>query len=405
MLKTATLLSTLIVLSITTPSHADELDANWLYLSNGGSWIEKSITLQTQLNQLPLPINSLSPDKFWWHSAQKDTQLVWQQPKTNEPRTGQQVRIDSETAPWTITDNRNGTLVLQRNNEQKYWPASQWHRLTWLSASKQEGLQLSVIQAKNEPSEFQYAWFENQLSATVRYRLLMDAPNPTVYQELIISNRSNNTLNASGYSYAQSANRPVAMMRNDVMLEAASVAMDTPVESESQGIPTLIASQEVSVKAGAHSWLPVSQTELSAVKRHYSLQWDTRQNTGSRQASTALHLLAKNELPDIQGPITLGVFDQQLATLNSFYRPHSLKKAILELGQSQLVTLNTKKRNDREWVLTLVNRSDETAPVSLTLNHWQGNQYKSLILDLDVEANQEHSFDVVLNKNGDLSVQ
>jgi len=365
---------------------AQSLQVDWLYLSGYGSWITRSETLSSTENNLHLPVSDLTAEQFWWQSNNENTQVVWAQPDPlGLPKKGVPVEIKGETGLWLIKDVSANHLVLQQGKNVRYWPQSQWHLLNWTS-SLDYGLSLTVLQPEKTKSTLFYAWQSHELTAQVRYRLDENGDSKRLTQELIVSNLSDSDYSAPGYSFAQVSSGPPRMLMKTMAFEAADAMVGTPEASQSQGVPTLISKQPIQLQAGSHVWLPVSQTDLKSVERIYALQWDSRQQ-GLQQAQSSIKLTAASELPDIAGPVKIGVFDQQIALLESFYEPTNSKEATLSLGQSSLVTLTSKLVREGQWQLTVDNRSDEAATVELMVNHWNGKISQQVPMTVRLGAN------------------
>ena len=382
---------------------AQPLTADWLYLSESGSWVARSETLLKAQSQLRLPVESLSADQFWWQAEDPRTQLTWQQTDPSHlPKRGSSVEIEGENGFWLVQEVSQTHLVLQQGKLVRYWPQTQWHQLQWTSAAD-FGLSLAVLQPENKTNALFYAWQEPALSAQVRYRLSQQGKAGTLYQELIVSNLTDSDIQAAGYSFAQQAQQaPVAMRTMVAMSESAKI--DTPKQGQSQGVPTLVSEQTIELAARAHVWLPVQQLALDSVERSYSLNWDSRQ-TGLQQAQTQLQLTSSTELPDISGSVKIGIFDQQLPLQQSYYRAEGTNSATLDVGRSTLVTMDAKLIREGQWQLLLVNRSQQDADIGILVNHRQGNTSQRLPLDLQVKANSEQRIELEQLANGSLRVK
>ena len=365
---------------------AQSLQVDWLYFSGNGSWITRTESLTGTENNLHLPVNDLTAEQFWWQSSNASTQVVWAQPDPlGLPKKGVPVEIKGESGLWLIKDVSMNHLVLQQGKNVRYWPQSQWHLLNW-TASLDYGLSLTVLQPEKTKSTLFYGWQSHELTAQVRYRLDDKGSEKSLYQELIVSNLSDSDYIAPGYSFAQINNNPQRMMAKTMAFETMDSMVGTPEASQSQGVPTLISKQSIQLQAGSHVWLPVSQTELTAVERIYTVQWDSRQQ-GLQQAQASMKLTAASALPDIAGPVKIGVFDQQIALLESYYQPSKANEATLNLGQSSLVSLTSKLVREGQWQLTVHNRSDEKAIVELTVSHWNGKTSQQVPMTVRLNAN------------------
>ncbi len=373
---------------------AQTLEVDWLYFSSNGSWISRTETLSNSENNLHLPVENLSASQFWWQADNANTQVVWAQPDPmGLPKVGAPVEIDGIAGLWLIKDVSASHLVLQQGKNVRYWPQSQWHLLNWTS-SLDYGMSLTVLQPEKTKNTLFYAWQTPDLSAQVRYRLDDTEGAPSLYQELIVSNLSDSDYAAPGYSFAQASGQP-PMLARTMSLEMSDMAIKAPEASQSQGVPTLISKQPIQIQAGSHVWLPVSQTPLNSVERLYSVQWDSRQQ-GLQQTQSSLKLTAKQSLPDLAGPVKIGVFDQQIALLESYYQPSSAKEAVLNLGQSSLVSLTSKQVREGQWKLTVDNRSNEPATVELTVSHWNGKISQQIPMTVRVSANDSKSIELEL---------
>lgn len=381
-------------------SFAETLDVDWLYFSGFGSWVARSELINGQQTQVQLPVANLNANQFWWQSSNQQTQLIWQQPDTFAmPQKGNAVEINGEAGVWIVKEVAYTHLVLQQGRQLRYWPQTQWHLLEWTTTNSEYGFELTVLQPENTRSDLMYAWIEEQLSAQVRYRLSMADDEPVLYQELIVSNLSENDFRAPGYSFAQTSRQPVLAMRASSTMEMAADMVSSPVAGESQGVPTLVSDEPVTIQAGSHVWLPVSATDLSLVERRYQIQWDTR-SQGMQQAQSTLRLETSGTLPDIQGPIKLGVFDQQIALLESQYQPTDSKTADLNLGSSMLVNVTSELVNPNEWTLVFSNRSEEAVELSFIAQHWNGNTQQRFPMTVNIPANSERTMTGRLNANG-----
>ncbi|MEJ2043128.1 MAG: hypothetical protein P8X74_06850 [Reinekea sp.] len=376
---------------------AQTLDVDWLYLSGYGSWVSRSQTLLKEQEALKLPVTSLNSDQFYWYAENPNTQLSWQTPNTDYlPQKGSSVEIIGEPGLWLVQAVNPSHLVLQQGKTVRYWPQSQWHQLEWTSA-QDFALTLQVRQPSQKKNDIFYAWQTPMLTADISYRL----QDTTLYQELTISNQTDETLRSNGYSFARNESRPVlAKAMRSTSLEASSdaIMLGAPEAGESQGVPTLSSSQPLLLEAGSNIWLPVSDTELSSVERQYQLQWDSRQ-AGLHNAQMQLVLKGK-ALPDIPGSIKVGVFDHQLATQDAFYQPQSATEARLNLGQSALISMTSHSMRDNHWRLDFSNRSQEDAVIDLTISHWNGKQSLRTQMTVKVKAKGEKAIDLELTATG-----
>lgn len=396
-----TVLSTIALAGFVGQAQAQVLDLDWLYLSPNGSWLSKTESLLSEQTQLNLPVDSLQSHQFWWQSNNPDVQLAWKQADPmGLPKKGTPVEISGESGLWLIKEVNANHLVLQQGRDVRYWPQSQWHLLTWTSTDDQ-GMSLTVRQPEKQKGELFYAWQNMNVHAEVRYRLDEGESGASLHQELIISNLSDTDYVAGGYSYSQQSAQPQVMaMRMAVESDA---IVSAPVASESQGVPTLVSDDTVQLSAMSHVWLPVSETVLSDVKRDYRMQWDTR-SQGLQKAQMSISLTAKTKLPDIAGPIKIGVFDQQIAVLESQYQPSSEKTAELNLGASALVSLQSSMVGENEWKLVFSNRSEESATVEFLVQHWDGKQTQRVPMTVRLDASSEKTIDIELATGGKIRI-
>lgn len=383
------------VLLLAGAAQAQTLNADWLYFSPMGSWVEKTESILAAETQFQLPVESLSADQFYWAASNTNGQLTWTQPDPlGLPQTGSPVAIEGESGLWLVKNVSASHLVLQQGKNVRYWPQSQWHLLSWTSASDY-GLSLSFLQPEKTKGTLFYAWQTPELTAQVRYRLDETGDEPVLVQELVLSNSGQSDYQAEGYSYAGSAQRPVVAMRTMMMSESADALISAPEASQSQGVPTLVSEEPLNIAASSQVWLPVSQTELSSVERRYQLYWDTRQQ-GMQQTTMSLALSSPNGLPDIPGPIAVGVFDRQIALMNSQYAPTNANEASLALGQSALVSMESRQSRAGNWVLEFSNRSDELAEIELMVTHWNGSRQQQLPMTVRVDAMSEKTVELEL---------
>jgi hypothetical protein len=388
-------LSASIVFGLSTVS-AQTLEVDWLYFTGNGSWLERSESLINEQTRVHLPVDDLSVDQFWWQTNNPHTQIIWAQPDPlGLPKKGSSVEISGEPGLWIIQDVSASHLVLQQGKAVRYWPQSQWHLLSWTS-STDFGMALSIVQPSPMKDEIFYAWQTYDVSAQVRYRLDESQTTPYLYQELIVSNLSDSDYSAPGYSYAQTSTQPVAMMRSMVMEDS---FVSAPTASQSQGVPTLISNQPIRLAAGSHVWLPVSNTQLTKVERQYQMNWDSR-TQGLQKAQSTIKLTSSTDLPDLAGPIKVGVFDQQIALLPSQYQPINAKEAELSMGQSALVTMNSKLVGEGSWVLDVDNRSQEEAVVELMINHWNGKTSQQVPMTVRIPAQSTKKVNLELGAGG-----
>lgn len=382
---------------------AQALDADWLYLSNSGSWVSRTTSLLSEQTQVQLPVAQLQAHQFWWQSDVDNLRLTWSQPDPlGLPNKGDPVEISGEGGLWLVKDVSASHLILQQGRNVRYWPQSQWHLLSWTSTAEL-GLSLTVRQSEKSKGDLFYAWQTPDVSAEVRYRLQALDGEAQLVQELVVINRSDNDYQAQGYSYAQVGTRPPVMMARVQSMESATSSVGTPQSGQSQGVPTLTSDQPIELAASSNVWLPVTSTPLQDVERQYQMSWDTRQQ-GFQQSQTALKIRSRTELPDIAGPIKVGIFDRQIAVLDSQYQPADKNEAVIQLGPSALVTMHSRLVREGQWQLEFVNRTDEPAAVELTLNHWNGQTSQQVPMTVRIPADGEKTVQLELSSTGAIKI-
>jgi hypothetical protein len=383
-------------------SNAESLSVDWLYLTNNGAWVARSEALSASETQLRLPVAQLTPEQFWWQTELAGTRLSWSSPDQRLlPIKGQPVDIKGEPGLWLVQGVSASQLILQQGKTVRYWPQSQWHLLHFTAPADNQ-FELSVIQAKKQNNRLFYAWQDPAISAQVRYRLDLAAAQPKLHQELIVSNLSDYDIEAPGYSFAQVQSPPQMMMRA-LSMERAQQDMAQAQSGQSQGVPTLFAREPFRLAANAHLWLPVAETRLTRVARQYQLQWDSRQQ-GLQQAQASILIESDGPLPDLSGPVKVGVFDGQVALLDSYFESGQAAQATLALGQSSLVSLTSVPEREGFWRLTLTNRSTAPASVALTVSHWNGKQSQQTPMTLTLEANSSQDLRLELGNGGQLRI-
>ncbi|EAR10852.1 hypothetical protein [Reinekea blandensis] len=386
-----------LVLTALTPL-SQALEADWLYLSNNGTWVSRTASLLNEKTQLQLPVEQLQAHQFWWQSDVADLRLVWSQPDPlGLPGKGDPVEIQGEAGLWLVKDVSASHLVLQQGRNVRYWPQSQWHLLKWTSTAEL-GLSLTVEQSQNTKGDLFYAWQTPDLSADVHYRLQEIDGESTLVQELVVTNHSDNDYEAAGYSYAQTATQGPMMLSRSVSMESDAM-VSAPKAGQSQGVPTLMSDEPVMLSANANVWLPVSSTELTDVERQYQLNWDSRQQ-GLQRAQSNLVIRSDEALPDLSGPVKVGVFDGQIALLESQYQPAEKNEARISLGQSALVTMTSRQTREGHWTLAFSNRTDEVAVVELTVSHWNGQSSQRIPMTVRIDAQDEKDVELELGGGG-----
>jgi len=383
-------------------SAAESLAVDWLYLANNGAWVARTETLTASETQVRLPVANLTPEQFWWQTELDGTRLSWSSPDQRLlPGKGQPVEIEAEPGLWLVQGVSPSHLVLQQGKTLRYWPQSQWHLLHFTAPADNQ-FELKVVQAEKQKNTLVYAWQDFAISAQVRYRIDMAADQPQLFQELIVSNLSEYDIEAPGYSFAQVQNPPQIMMRA-LSMEGDQKAMAQPHSGQSQGVPTLLSREPFTLAAATHLWLPVSETALTQVTRQYQLQWDSRQQ-GLQKARASILIESQEALPDLAGPVKIGIFDDQVALLDSYYEPGLASEATLALGQSSLVSLTSVAVREGFWRLSLTNRSSAMARIALTVSHWNGKQNQQIPMALSVAANATENIRLELGGGGMLRI-
>ena len=320
---------------VMTPVLAEEqqVQADWLYLTAQGSWIERSVELSTATTGLPLPVNELSAAAFWWQTDDPGVQLSWQNADAQWLEAGSVVQVDDWSGSWTVDRVSADLLALSQASMHRLLPADQWHRLSWVNATPAEAFQLTVQPGTDSaPVPFRYAWFDSALGAEVRYSLELEAARPVLRQQLVLHNNSDYAISVPGYSYAQSRSQGRMMLaRSEAMAADGAVSVAAPTAGDSSGQATLQSDQPLMLASGSHSWLAVQQTELSSIRHHYRFDWNTRQSA-TVPGQWALTLVADDELPAIGGPLQVAVWDQQVALLETRYQPQQGTRAEIAAG-------------------------------------------------------------------------
>lgn len=399
---------TMVALTLAVQSvRADDqtLSADWLYLTGQGSWIERSADLSQTTETLPLPVADLSASSFWWQADNTDLLLSWQTPEAQDwLNEGQLVQVDDWAGSWLVDRVRSNLVVLSQDGVQRALPADQWHRLSWLGdQGEQAGFELTVQQDTAAANAFRYAWFDGSIGAEVRYSLDMNAARPVLRQQLVLHNNSAYSVQAPGYSYAQSRSQGRVMLARGAAMEMSDMAVAAPKAGDSSGQATLQSDQPLQLPAGSHAWLSVQETELSSIRHHYRFGWNTRQ-TDTLPGQWSMTLVSQDDLPAIAGPVQVAVWDQQVALLETQYQPQQARRSELALGSSDLMTLATEALGSSEWELVLTNRNSRSAEAILDLSHWSNDSNAEAGFSLDVPAQSTVRLQVRLN-NGQLSVR
>jgi hypothetical protein len=378
------------------------LEVDWIYFSDSGSWLSRSQNLHEQVTTVPLPLTNVTEDNFWWQTQKPGSQLIW---RSNDqgmlPARGSEVKLNGASDLWRVEDVSHDMLVLKQAEQLRYWPREQWHQLSWPAASYADTFSFELVQQKKQRDRLRYAWWDTAVTAQVHYRLNLAEDESTLVQELIVANPGATDIQSPGYSYSQVA-QPKAMIRTVVMAESSSIS--APSSSQSYGMPLLASDEPVVLSAGSRQWLPVQSIQLTDVERQYSINWDTRQ-TGSVSAQASLRLVSDQPMPELAGAVKVPLFNQQLAMMTSFYQPSQSHEATLSLGQSNLVTLQAESRGQNRWLLTLLNRSDDPASISLQLTHWDGKTNRQIPVTETLAAKQSKTFNVTVNSLGRMEVK
>ncbi|MFG1495693.1 hypothetical protein ABMA57_03590 [Saccharospirillum sp. HFRX-1] len=384
---------------------SDTLEADWLYLTTQGSWIERSAELNQASETLPLPVADLSASAFWWQADDGNLLLSWQTPQSSDWLTeGELVQVDDWSGSWAVERVSASNLVLSQDGVQRALPEDQWYRLSWLAG--QDGndvFELTVQQQAATRNAFRYAWFDGSLGAEVRYSLDLEAARPTLRQQLVLHNNSDYSVTAPGYSFAQNRSQGRMMLARSESMAMSDMAVAAPKAGDSAGQATLQSDQPVQLPAGSHAWLSVQETELSAIRHHYRFAWNTRQ-TGTLPGQWSLTVISEDDLPSMGGPVQVAVWDQQVALLETQYQPQQSTRSELALGASDMMTLATETLGSSEWELVLTNRNSRSAEAILDLSHWNNDSNAEAGFSMSVPAQSTQRLQVRLN-NGQLSVR
>lgn len=367
----------------------DPVEADWLYLTGQGAWIQRSAELRQQSNALPLPVDDLEAAHFWWQAEDPDLTLTWQTPERKWWVTEDTVvQVDGWSGSWTVANVSDDLLILAQAGVRKPLPRDQWYRLSWVVGQNiDDDFELLVRQTEARSNPFDYAWFDPAVTAEVRYSLDLTGETRTLNQQLVLHNRSDYDVRAPGYSYAQSTAQEPVMARQTMMAESEPMA-GAPKAGDSSGQATLKSEEPVSLPSGSHAWLMVQATELTDVGHHYQFGWNTRQ-TQTVPGQWSLRLRSEDDLPAIAGPVQVAVWDQEVALLETRYRPQENTNATLNLGSSDLVTLATEPLGGNEWRLTITNRNSFDVEARVELSHWDNDRNQQASISLPVAADAE----------------
>jgi len=379
----------------------DPVEAEWLYLTDNGSWVARSAALRKTTTQLPLPIDRLTSDTFWWSATNPDVTLNWQSPdNASWVQESDLVQVSDWPGSWTIISNTGDVLILSQAGVRRSLPKTSWDRLSWIVGQSQgESLSLQVSQAEAVIGELAYAWFDTRVSAEVRYSLDPRAETPVLLQQLVVHNEANYELQAPGYSYAQSSEQPTMMLaRSTGVSESLSSDVARPQAGDSSGQATLTSAQAIAMPPNSHAWLPVESVELNRIEHQYHFNWSTRQQ-GSMPGQWSMDISSDENLPDIAGPVQVAVWDQQVALLETRYQPEQANQTTLSMGSSDMVTLGTETLGGQQWQLTVTNRNSHEVEAMLELSHWDNNRNEQAAISVPVPANASLRLAVRLGNN------
>lgn len=367
----------------------EPVSADWLYLTDNGSWVARTATLRQAETPLPLPVDQLSSGTFWWSAADPDIRVTWQSADTvSWVSEGSLVQVTEWPGSWTVVSISDDVLVLSQAGVRRSLPKTAWDRLSWIVGQNQEeNLSLRVHQPDDRTNSLAYAWFDGQVSAEVRYSLDYRAETPVLSQQLVVHNDADYDLEAPGYSYAQSREQPVMMMARSAMTAAPESAdVGRPQAGDSSGQATLSSDEPIRMPANSHAWIPVDQVALNQIDHQYRFSWSTRQQ-GSLPGQWNMTISADDALPMIAGPVQIAVWDQQVALLETHYQPEQETQTTLSLGSSDLVTLGTESLGGQQWELVLTNRNSHEVEAVLDLSHWDNDRNDQAGISLPVPAN------------------
>ena len=310
---------------------------------------------------------------------------------------GSLVQVVEWPGSWTVISATEDVLILSQAGVRRSLPKNAWDRLSWVVGQNQdESLSLRVHQPDDRTNDLAYAWFDNRVSAEVRYSLDYRADNPVLLQQLVLHNDADYDLNAPGYSYAQSSQQPVMMMDRVAMADSESASVGRPQSGDSSGQATLRSDQPIRMPANSHVWIPVDEVDLDRIDHRYRFHWSTRQQ-GSMPGQWTMSVSAKDTLPAIAGPLQVAVWDQQVALLETHYQPEQETQTTLSLGSSDMVTVGTESLSGQQWELVLTNRNSHEVEAVLDLSHWDQNRNDQAGISLPVPANDSVRLQVRLS--------
>lgn len=373
----------------------EPVEADWLYLTGEGAWIPRSAALRQASTALPLPIEHLSTESFWWQAEFPDLLVSWQTPERRWwVREDSLVQVEGWSGSWTVLQAGEDMLVMAQAGVRRALPRDQWHRMSWVVGQNiSSDLELTVLQPEPRSNSFRYAWFDPGISAEVRYNLDQSSETPRLQQMLVLHNQSNYSLEAPGYSYAQSRDQGRVTMKREVAVMSDMALAAAPVPGDSSGMATLQSQEPIFLNSGSHIWLTVQSQDLTDVSHRYEFHWQTR-NQGSQSGQWSLHLSSDEALPTMAGQVQVAVWDEQVPLLETHYQPQQNYSATLQLGRSDMVTLNTEALSDAHWRLTLTNRNSEAVEASLALSHWDNNRQLDQAVNVTIPATGERSLTV-----------
>ncbi|MHA7878841.1 MAG: hypothetical protein ACX931_03550 [Saccharospirillum sp.] len=375
----------------------DPVEADWLYLTGEGAWIQRAVELRLTSTALPLPIDQLSTQSFWWQADHSDLQVSWQTPERRWwVREDSLVQIEDWPGSWTILQAGDDMLIMAQSGVRRALPRDQWHRLSWLVGQNiSSELELTVVQSQAQANAFRYAWFDAGISAEIRYNLDHSAEAPSLKQMLVLHNQSHYSLEAPGYSYAQSRDQGRVVLAREASVMADMAVASAPVPGDSSGMATLQSQEPITLSSGSHLWLTVQDLPLSEVRHRYHFDWQTRQQ-GAQSGQWSLELSSEEALPPMAGQVQVAVWDERVPLLETRYQPQQANSATLQLGRSDMVTLHSEALSDTRWQLTLTNRNSTATDVSLDVAHWDNNRQLENTLSVSVPANSERLLSVRL---------
>lgn len=391
------------VLSAATALAEGPVQADWLYLTHDGAWVSRSDELRKQTTTLPLPVEHLTAGDFWWQADDSSLMLNWQtSDKKGWLTEDTVVQIDGWSGSWNVVQLDDKLMVLAQAGVRRPLPHNQWYRLSWVVGQNLDTtFELAVTQAEAERNAFRYAWFDDSMSAEVRYSLDLAEGSGRLRQQLVLRNSSNYTVSAPGYSYAQSQGEGREMMTRQMSMSTepeADAKVGTPRASDSSGQATLVSDAAVTLPENSVVWLEVQTVELSQVDHKYRFNWYTRQSE-TIPGQWTISIAADDDLPALGGPVQVAVWDRQVALLETQYRPQRSNQARLDLGQSDMMTLATESLGGQEWLLTLTNRNSQMAEAALELNHRDESRLEQAGLTIPVPGNSEVKVRVRLSDN------